>query len=268
MREGTAEHGAGGDRIAAVRDLVDREGGAVFAFALRLCGNRADAEDLTQETFLRAMRRWETFEGRGNVRSWLFTIAARLRQRMNRRRSGEPARIGSLEELLPFGEPRIAAVFEEQGDALQEQVRREALEGVEEAIAGLPDEFRLPLVLKDIAGFTVPEIAAALDLEEGTVKSRVHRARLRVRQAVDRALPRQAGEAPPPSYSKQVCLDLLASKQEALDRGVAFRDEVLCDRCRSVFASMDLARDVCRELGRGLMPSDLRQRVLTGVEGG
>jgi RNA polymerase sigma-70 factor (ECF subfamily) len=257
----------GGDPAEAVRALIDREGGAVFAFSLRLCGNRADAEDLTQETFLQAFRRWETFQGRSSARSWLFTIATRLCRRMRRKRSGEPDRIGSLEDLLPFGEPRIAALYEEQEDALQEQVRREAIEGVEEAIAGLPDEFRIPLVLKDIAGFSAPEVAAALDMEEGTVKSRVHRARLRVRQAVDRALPRSEGEAPPPSYSKQVCLDLLRSKQEALDRGAPFRDEVICDRCRSVFASMDLAADVCRELGRGVLPADLRERVLAAATG-
>ena len=86
---------------------------------------------------------------------------------------------------------------------------------VEAAIAGLPDDFRMPLVLKEILGFSVADVAAILDLKPATVKTRLHRARLRVRKAMEDALPTEA--VPPAAYSKQVCLDLLQAKQEALD---------------------------------------------------
>lgn len=252
----------------AVRRLADIYGGQIFALGLRFCGNRADAEDLVQDVFLQAFRAWDQFEGRSSPKTWLYTIAARACQRMHRKRAGEPARVESLEELLPFGEPRIAVIPSEQEDVVQLEIRREATEQVEAAIASLPTNFRVPLILKDIVGFSVPEVARITGVEEGTIRSRVHRARLKVRAAVDHAIPRGSTDAPPPAYPKQVCLDLLAAKQDALDRGVPFDSEIICDRCRSVFASMDLARDVCRDLANNTLPADLRQRILDGLTRG
>ena len=85
----------------AVPELVARLGDKIFAFSLKFCGNREDAEDLVQETFLQAFRKWDQFEGRSSPSSWLYKIAARGCQRMNRKRSGEPPRIDSLDEKLP-----------------------------------------------------------------------------------------------------------------------------------------------------------------------
>ncbi len=247
---------------AALSRLVAEYGGQIYALALRFCGNPQDAEDLVQEVFLQAYRSWGSFEGRSSPRTWLYTIAARACQRMHRPRAGEPEHIGSLEELLPFGEPRTAVIADEQDDAVQAAIRREARERGEHAIASLPDEFRVPLILKEIVGLTVPEVANILGLEEGTVKSRVHRARLRIRAEIDKALPRNPEQAPPPAYPIQVCLDLLNAKQEALDRGVPLDQAVVCERCQSVFASLDLTQEVCRGLGSGLLPADVRERLM------
>lgn len=255
------EHLGHGAAEAALRRLVDEYGGQLYSLGLRFCGNRQDAEDLVQEVFLQAFRAWGSFEGRSSPKTWLYTIAARACQRMHRPRAGEPARIGSLEELLPFGEPRIATIAEEQDDATQIAIRREVRERAERAIAMLPDEFRVPLILKEVVGLSVPEVADILGLEEGTVKSRVHRARLRIRAEIDSALPREAHDAPPPAYPVQVCLDLLNAKQEALDRGAAFDQAVICERCRSVFALLDLTHEVCRELASGVLPDGLRERL-------
>jgi RNA polymerase sigma-70 factor (ECF subfamily) len=255
--DGTAE--------SALPRLVDEYGGQLYALGLRFCGDREQAEDLVQEVFLQAYRGWNSFEGRSSPGTWLYTIASRVCQRMERKRAGEPDHIGSIDELLPFGEPLIAAIPAEQDDALQEQIRREARGEVEAAIASLPKDFRVPLILKEIVGFSVPEVAGILGLEEGTVKSRVHRARLRLRQAVDGAIPRAPGAAPPPAYPKQTCLDLLDAKQEALDRGAPFDSEVICDRCRSVFASLDLTREVCRDLAAGGLPPGLRERLAASM---
>ena len=109
-------------------------------------------------------------------------------------------------------------------------------------------------------------LASVLGLKEATVKTRVHRGRLRLRQAIDAGLPRR--EMPPPAYSQRVCLDLLQAKQEAIDRGVPFpvADEVVCERCQALFATLDLTHDVCRELVADL-PSHLREAVLERVSG-
>lgn len=253
---------------SAVSQLMEEHGGQIYRLGLRLCGNPQDAEDLVQEVFLQAFRGWNDFEGRSSPKTWLYTIASRVCQRMHRPRAGEPAHMESLDALLPFGERRIAGVVDDYSEVVREQIRTEARETVEAAIGELPADFRVPLILKEVVGFTVPEVATILGLEEGTVKSRVHRARLRLRAAIDPVIPRQGEDAPPAAYSRQVCLDLLNAKQEALDRGVPFNDEIICDRCRSVFASLDLTQSVCRDLARGTLPEGLRERVLAAVADG
>ncbi len=250
----------------AIPRLVEIHGGRLYALGLRLCKNRQDAEDLVQETFLQAFRKWDQFGGRSSPVTWLYTIASRVCQRFHRRRAGEPKQMASLEELLPFGEPKMPALPSAKDDTLVKQIRREGRERVGEAIASLPVTFRLPLVLKEIIGFSGAEVAQILGIKEATVKTRVHRARLRLRQALEAALPRKEG--PRPAYSKQVCLDLLRAKQESLDRGGEFprSREIICERCQAVFATMDLAQDLCREIGEGELPEDLRDLVFAQME--
>lgn len=252
----------------AVQRMVDAYGPQLYTLAHRFCGSRDEAEDLVQEVFLSAFRGWEGFRGESSEKTWLYRIAARACQRMHRTRSGEPERVESLQELLPFGDPLIAVVPGEQEDAVQAQIRAEARERLEGAIASLPDEFRVPLILKEIVGFSVKEVSDVLGLEEGTVRSRVHRARLRLRAAVDGAIPRGAKEAPPPAYPERTCLDLLDAKQEALDRGVPFDSRVICERCQSVFASLDLTHQVCRDLGADALPEGLRERLVARIASG
>jgi RNA polymerase sigma-70 factor (ECF subfamily) len=120
----------------------------------------------------------------------------------------------------------------------------------------------MPLVLKEIAGLPLAAIAAVLGLKEATVKTRLHRARLRLRQALEEALP--AADGPPPAFAKKVCLDLLRSKQEALDRGVpyALPAGLVCERCSALFATLDLAQGACAELAGGTLPPDVERRLL------
>lgn len=248
--------------------LVEEHGGRMYGLGLRLCRDRHRAEDLVQETFLRAWKGWGRFRGESSPATWLYSIAARVCRRFHRRRSGEPARMASLAELLPFGEGGMPDLPAPGGDPAARAQIREARERVEEAVASLPPEFRLPLVLKDIQGLSVEETGRVLGIRPATVKTRLHRARLRVRKAVVEGLPSREG--PPPAYGRRVCLDLLAAKQEALDRGEAFplSEEVICERCRSVFASMDLAADLCASLAEGGLPGELRRRILAAAAEG
>jgi len=241
---------------------VEAQGDRLYALGRRFCGNREEAEDLVQETFLQAYRKWEQFQGRSSAATWLYAIAMRLCRRSRRRRAGEPDHLESLEELLPFGEPRMAVVPDEADGPLAQRIREEGRREIEQAIASLEITFRMPLVLKEIAGFPIARIAGILGIKEATVKTRVHRARLRIRKALEQALPTK--DVPPPIYSRQVCLDLLRAKQETLDRDVpfAFPDEIVCERCAEVFATMDLAQGVCRDLARGELPDELREELL------
>lgn len=261
----------------AIPHLVDAHGGRLYSLGLKLCGNPEDARDLVQEIFLQAFRKWDQFEGRSDPSTWLYTIGARACQRMNRRKSGEPARIEPLSRLLPSGEETIPDLRDRAAispggleglleDPLQEQVRREARQAIDRALAALPPDFRLALVLKDISELSVAEVSEVLGIKEATVKTRVHRARLLLRRELARVLPRRR-TTEEPAHGRTVCLDLLRGKQEALDRGVPFPvpQESLCERCRALFATLDLARDACRELSQGRLPDELREMLLEGA---
>lgn len=243
---------------AAISRWMEEHGGKIYGLGLRLCGSPEEAEDLLQETFLQAFRHWDQFEGRSSPSSWLFTIAARVCKRRHRRRAGEPSHLEPLERLLPSGEPDIPDVPDAGEGPLEENLRREAQEAVATALARIPIAFRLPLVLKDIAELSISEIAEALGIREATVKTRIHRARLALRRELARHLPRRP--APPPDHDRQVCLDLLQAKQEALDRGVdlPLAPGELCSRCRSLFSTLDLTQEACRAIGQGELPPVVR----------
>ena len=256
------------DASAKMTEIFESEGGRMYQLALRFCGDPDQAEDLVQEVFLQAYRGWAGFRGDSDVKTWLYRIAARACQRMHRRRTGEPEQMASIDAPLPFGEPLIAVIPDEQGDALQQQIREEARERLEAEISRLPDDFRVPLVLKEIVGLGIQQVAEILGLEQGTVRSRLHRARLKLRHAIDPAIPRTPEPAPPPAYDQQTCLDLLDAKQNALDRGVPFANEIICQRCQSVFAELDLAQSLCAQLAKGEMPPSLRQKLAQQISKG
>jgi len=255
-------------REVAIPLLVDAHGGRLFSLGMRFCGDREEARDLVQETFLLAFRKWHQFEGRARPSTWLYTIAARVCQRFHRKRSGEPERLESLDELLPFGSGPMAVAPGDEDEPLARELLTEAREQAERAIAALPLAFRMPFVLKEIAGLSLAEVGAVLGLKEATVKTRLHRARLRVRKALEQALPRR--DVPPVIFSRQVCLDLLQAKQDALDHGADFQfpDRVVCERCAELFATLDLTQGVCRDIARGELPDELRRELLARLDRG
>lgn len=256
-------------REVAIPRLVEQHGALLHGLARRLCRGPQEAEDLVQEVFLSAFRHWDQFSGEGDASAWLWTIAARACQRMHRRRAGEPDGFLSLDAADPddgaFERAELGTADDLAADAA---ARAEAIERVRAAVAELPVEFRMPLVLKDVVGLSVSETAAALGLPEGTVKSRVHRARLVLRTALERGLPRRP--VPPANFERAVCRDLLAAKQEALDRGAPFpvANEVLCERCRVVFATLDAAHELCLDLARDEVPAELRARLDAALAAG
>lgn len=164
-----------------------------------------------------------------------------------------------LEQLLPSGE-RTVVDLPAGGDTPLEWVeRKDVVDAVRGAIDRLPIHFRLPLVLKEIEELSVEDVANILGIKPATVKTRLHRARLLVRQALSEPLPRKP--APEGESSEGACLDLLWAKQEALDRGVDFPipKQHMCERCRSVFATLDLTEDVCHLLGDVKLPDEARK---------
>lgn len=246
----------------AIPRLLDLYGPRIHALAVRLCGSQEQAEDVVQETFLTAWRKWDQFRGEADPGTWLHIIAVRLCRKMQRR-PGTARRMPTLSSLMPFDERGVPELRDvSQRGPSQRAAESEAKSKLEDAIAQLPLTFRMPIVLKEILEFPVSDVAAILGVNENTVKTRLHRARLMMRKVLVDGKPQRA--APPPPYDVQTCLDLLAAKQEALDRGVPFPGEskVVCERCRGVFKSLQMVSDTCSKLAAGEMPGKVRETVL------
>lgn len=238
--------------------VAERVARRLYRIGLRMCRSPEEAEDLVQDTLLQGFRKWGQFEGRSDPATWLYTIAGRLCQRRHRRRAGEPRGVESLSSLLPSRADPVLSLPATGLSPLEEHLRTVAEQTVSNALTQLPPHVRLPLVLADIAELSTADIAQILGLKEATVKTRVHRARLRLRRALLEKLP--VRPPPLPDHDRQVCLDLLRAKQDAMDRRAPFpfSSEELCARCRSVFTALDLGREACASLGRGELPSRLR----------
>ncbi|MBI1736679.1 MAG: sigma-70 family RNA polymerase sigma factor [Candidatus Rokubacteria bacterium] len=164
----------------ALSALVDRQGPRLYNFATRMCRSAEDAKDVTQETFLAALRSVKDFRGESTVSTWLFRIAANACRKMRRHGKFEPAHHLSLDELMP-GEGPIARPAEGPETAV---LRADVRTRLEDAIATLPPPYRAVLVLRDLEGLTTAETAGALGITLVTVKVRLHRARLALRRAL------------------------------------------------------------------------------------
>ncbi len=253
----------------AVARLVDQHGPRLYGLASRLCGNAADAQDMVQEVFLQALRKWGTFRGAADAGTWLYAIAARSCKARLRRKGGVDRRMPAVSQLMPFGDSRVVAMPARGGEGgpEAEAMERESARVVHAAILTLPEHFRVPLVLKEMLELPIDEVAAALNIKPETVKTRVHRARLLLRKAIVQGAKVRTGPAPEPIYERRVCLDLLKAKMEAMDRGRGFPigQEVVCERCRAVFAELDLAQSACGRLAEGRMPERMRAAILRAL---
>ena len=237
--------------------------------ALRLCGNRADAEDMVQEVFLQAFRKWSTFRGGADPGTWLYAIATRSCKARLRRKGGVDQRMPAMSQLMPWNETTVMRIAAAAEGEVAPAERNEAVARVQLAITTLPEHLRVPLVMKEVLGASIKDVGAVLGLTGNTVKTRVHRARLALRKSMiaDAATVR----APAPIYDKQVCLDLLKAKMEMLDRGqtaAAFKvpQGELCARCRAVFRELDLVHDACAEMSAGTLSASLRAAILKAIK--
>ena len=164
----------------AFEELVIAYQHRVFGVALRMLGNRAEAEDLAQEVFVRVHRAIREFRGDAKLSTWLYAITSR--QCLNRLASGE-RRIGRQ------GDEGLARLASREIGPAEEMERTELETALHRAIAELSEERRIVVVLRDLEGLSYEDIAAALDLELGTVRSRLHRARTDLREKLERFLP-------------------------------------------------------------------------------
>jgi RNA polymerase sigma-70 factor, ECF subfamily len=168
---------AAGDR-AAFDLLVARHQASVYRFAFMLTRDPAKAEDALQETFLSAWRGAGSYRAEAAARSWLLTIARNAVSRLHRRRAGEPEDFAPLDEL---GEMAGWGAGEDPEAAA---IRRQDHGRLSRALQSLSDHDREILVLRDLEGFSGEETAEVLGISLPAMKTRLHRARLRLAAAL------------------------------------------------------------------------------------
>ena len=185
MREGLTDDASLLARLRAgdgraFQELVTAYQHRVFGVALRMLGARAEAEEIAQETFLRAHRALGEVRGDARLGTWLYAIASRLC--LDRLASG-PRRYERSDDLALAQAPAGGA------DAAGALERGELEAALREAVAALPEDRRIVVVLRDLEGLSYEEIAEALGVPLDTVRTRLHRARLDLKAKLERWLP-------------------------------------------------------------------------------
>jgi len=193
------------DLVAALRSeapdaaerLVERFGDRVYRLAMRITGSREDAEEAAQDALWTAARKIGMFKGESAFGSWIYRITANAAYQKLRTRRQKSAEI-AIDDVLPsldddgrHFEPMDDWTNRVDEQALQGELRRV----LQEAIDGLPDEYRTALVMHDVEGLSNPDIAETLGISLPAVKSRVHRSRLFVRKRLAEYLRDGAGAA-------------------------------------------------------------------------
>jgi RNA polymerase sigma-70 factor, ECF subfamily len=240
----------------------------VYSFSMKVCGHPEDAEDTMQEVLYRSLHHLTKLRDPRALAVWLYTVTRNRCWRMRRRGSGASKRILSLDELLP-NEAEMASLLEDTSSEPESHLLRgEQHKLLHEAILRIPAQLRIVLVLHDMEELDTEEVAQILNLQPGTVRVRLHRARLSVRKELGRitdasTAPRQAKPAKPrprsskrkPRHPHAECRDLFANLSEYIDGRVEpltcerMREHIdACPSCVAFLRDLRSAIDRCRSI--------------------
>lgn len=165
--------------IAAFETLMRAYENRVYTLALRSTGSEHDAADITQEVFLRAWRNLDSFRGDSSLSTWLYRVTANLCVDLARKKTGEGAPASIDDEESPAAAVADPVRMNRPEEAAENNELRHELQY---ALSQLSEEHRRIVILRDVGGLSYADIARTLGLEEGTVKSRLARARAALRR--------------------------------------------------------------------------------------
>ncbi len=241
-----------GDREALGR-LLERHQAAVYRFGAKMCREEEDAKDVLQETLFAAARHLPEFRGASSVSTWLYTIARSFCIKKRRTSKFAPAH---LESLDAHGE--AATEIADGGRGPEEDVAGRQLKAVlDEAIASLDPMYREVLVLRDVEGLSAAEVAEVMGLSIEAVKSRLHRARIAVRERVAPHLSTPDAAAAPGPGCRDVVEAFSRRLEGEIDAATCADLEAhleSCPTCRGRCDSLRTTLNLCQRAGDAPVP--------------
>jgi len=250
----------------------------VFSFSMRVCGHREDAEDTMQEVLLKSVPQLPKFDSPKALVVWLYKVA-KSRCLMNRRKSKfAPAHELSLEELMPDRKEFEQLSSDGKINPESFAIRSEEASRLRNAVQKLPPQYRIVLVLRDMEGLTDDEVAEITGLRAGTVRVRLHRARLFVRKelmrtwtaSIDKKIPprQHPRQESRPARCKAMFAELSDYLDEQLDDSLCEEFErhmAGCEPCQAFIATLKTTIEQCRKSSRDSPPHEaakLRQELM------
>ena len=250
----------------AIETLLERHEPRLYRFARRLCRSSTDAEDVLQESLLAAARGIRTFRGASSLSTWLYSIARSYCIKKYRRRRSAPTEVS-----LDAGEAAGALERPDPAPGPEAALEAKRLErALEKSIARLDRPHREVLILRDVEGLTAPEVSAVTGLSVAAIKSRLHRARARLREDLaPLLLPR--GEMPL-AVDDRPCPEVVSLLSRHLEgdispRACARMQRHLsgCPRCRASCDTLRGVLEACRAVPSPDVPTALQERVRAAI---
>jgi len=248
----------------ALEALLERHQPQVYRFGLKMCRDPEDAQDVLQDTLLAMARGVRDFRGASSISTWLYTIARSFCIKKRRRSKFAPAQQRSLESEAAVEAGRLAG----GEDPAETLAGKEVERALEQAITALEPMYREVLLLRDVEGLTAPEVAEIVGTSVQAVKSRLHRARLSVRERVAPLLGVAAAEP-----ASSACPDVLLAFSQHLEDEISAaqcaemeRHLEGCPRCRGTCDSLKRTLALCRTAGPSVpVPPAVQASVRTAV---
>lgn len=251
---------AGDDK--ALDELLARHEHQVYRFGLRMCGSEEDAKEVLQETLLAAFRGLHSFRGDAQLSTWLYMVARTYCSRLQRRRAGAP------EDFQPLDSPAANLVATDQRTPDELSHARQMGELIQAALTAMPENLRETLILRDVEGLSAEEAAQVVGIEVGALKSRLHRARLVLREHLTTLLgsaPEGAGPGCP-----ELAQELSEYAAQEIDQATCVRIEdhlSRCPRCAQACEALKRTVSLCRRIPGDEVPAPVRAAVRQALLG-
>jgi RNA polymerase sigma-70 factor (ECF subfamily) len=253
----------------AIEEAIGLLQNTVYSFSMKVCGHRQDAEDTMQEVLSGSLRHLAKLQNPQALALWLYTVTRNRCWRMRRKVASAPRHILSLDELMT-DDAELGQLLQDAAESPESKLlHAERLHLLHQAVMHIPVQLRIVLVLHDMEELKTEQVAQILDLQPGTVRVRLHRARLSVRKEINRMLegapeqPADRERSRKKSKSSRIkggrrpteCRELFSSLSEYLDGRVEPRtcEEMrghieACPACVAFLRNLRVAIDRCRSL--------------------